>query len=77
MFFKKFKNLKLEPKCTSGGYIILYTRSLTTITLGEAMHITTKRQVTKTQMYNKQTSQLTPTQATKGKWERGNFGFSV
>jgi hypothetical protein len=32
MFLKKFKNLKLEPTCTSRGYTILYTRSLIAIT---------------------------------------------
>ncbi len=50
MFLKKFKNLKLEPTCTSRGYTILYTRSLTAITRGEVTHITTKGQVTKTRM---------------------------
>jgi hypothetical protein len=38
MFFKKFKILKLEPTYTSRGSTVLYTKSLTIITLGEASH---------------------------------------
>jgi hypothetical protein len=45
MFFKKFKNLNLEPTYTSRGFYILYIRSLTAITLREVECKATKTQM--------------------------------
>jgi hypothetical protein len=47
MFLKKFKILKPKPTCTLKGSTILYTRSLTIVTLGKTSCKTTNRPIAK------------------------------
>jgi len=68
MFFKKFKNLKLKPTCTSRGSTILDTKNLIAITQKEVVCRAIKWQAAKTQMLNEcQISQLIHDQKVKNK----------
>jgi len=70
-FFKKFKNLKPKPTCTSRGFTILYTKNLIAITRKEVMCRAIKWQATKAQMLNEcQISQLIHDQRIQNKREK-------
>lgn len=67
MFFMKFKILTLKPTCTLGGYIIMYTGSLTIITPREVSRKATNGHVVTMNVNKHQASQLTLTQVVREK----------